>query len=77
LNSWLVKNYWKQIAEKVDKSKWYMDPQEVNAYYSSSVNEIVIPAGILQAPFYTSGLPQYLNYGGIGVVIGHEITASN
>ncbi|OBZ89812.1 Endothelin-converting enzyme 1 [Choanephora cucurbitarum] len=71
---WNVKNEWKKFAEVVDKAEWYMTPHEVNAYYTPVFNEIVVPAGILQNPFYHSDLPQYLNYGGIGVVIGHEIT---
>ncbi|KAI8334149.1 hypothetical protein EDC96DRAFT_488244 [Choanephora cucurbitarum] len=71
---WNVKNEWKKVAEEVDKAEWYMTPHEVNAYYTPVFNEIVVPAGILQNPFYHSDLPQYLNYGGIGVVIGHEIT---
>ena len=73
---WNVKNEWKKFAEVVDKAEWYMTPHEVNAYYTPVFNEIVVPAGILQNPFYHSDLPQYLNYGGIGVVIGHEITVS-
>ncbi|GAA5809890.1 hypothetical protein MFLAVUS_003305 [Mucor flavus] len=71
---WSLKKEWKDIGQKVNKDIWYMDPQEVNAYYTPTFNEIVIPAGILQSPFYDSDLPRYLNYGGIGVVIGHEIT---
>lgn len=72
--SWTIKKSWGKVGQKVDKERWFMDPHEVNAYYSPNNNEIVVPAGILQAPFYTSDIPQYLNYGGIGVVIGHEIT---
>ncbi|CEP10669.1 hypothetical protein [Parasitella parasitica] len=71
---WDNKKSWSQIGQKVDKSVWHMDPHEVNAYYSPVFNEVVIPAGILQSPFYHSELPNYLNYGGIGVVIGHEFT---
>ena len=51
-----------------------MNPQTVNAYYSSSKNEIVFPAGILQPPFFNAEVDDALNYGGIGTVIGHEIT---
>lgn len=72
--AWDTKKSWDQIGQKVDKSVWHMDPHEVNAYYSPVVNEVVIPSGILQPPFYHSELPNYLNYGGIGVVIGHEFT---
>lgn len=74
---WTMKKEWSQIGQKVNKDTWYMDPHEVNAYYTSTFNEIVIPAGILQGTFYNSNIPQYLNYGGIGVVIGHEITVNN
>lgn len=51
-----------------------MTPPMVNAYYSPTKNEIVFPAGILQAPFYTRSSPNALNFGGIGVVVGHELT---
>ncbi|KAG1151811.1 hypothetical protein G6F37_004436 [Rhizopus arrhizus] len=68
------KKEWSNIGKKVNKDEWYMNPHEVNAYYSPNFNKIVIPAGILQSPFYNTELPSYLNYGGIGAVIGHEIT---
>ncbi len=58
----------------VDKSEWGMTPQTVNAYYSSSKNEIVFPAGILQPPFFDPEAEDALNYGGIGAVIGHEFS---
>ncbi|KAL1923709.1 uncharacterized protein VTP21DRAFT_8689 [Calcarisporiella thermophila] len=67
----------KQLADfgkPVDKSVWSMNPHTVNAYYQPVFNEIVFPSGILQSPFYDAKLPEYLNYGGIGVVAGHEIT---
>ncbi|KAK2526710.1 Ece1 [Columba livia] len=54
--------------------QWSMTPPTVNAYYSPTKNEIVFPAGILQAPFYTRASPKSLNFGGIGVVVGHELT---
>ncbi|KAI8880647.1 zincin, partial [Backusella circina FSU 941] len=73
-HSWFFKKEWSRVGQPVDKTKWYMDPQDVNAYYSPTSNQVVVPAGILQPPFYGDGLPEYLNYGGIGVVIGHEIT---
>lgn len=53
---------------------WITGPAIVNAFYSSYSNQICLPAGILQAPFYDPNYPNYLNYGGIGSVIGHEIT---
>lgn len=63
-----------KLGKSVDKDEWFMSPQTVNAYYSSSKNEIVFPAGILQPPFYSTEADDALNYGGIGAVIGHEFT---
>lgn len=63
-----------KLGQPVDKDEWYMTPQTVNAYYSSSGNEIVFPAGILQSPFYHPKYDDAVNYGGIGAVIGHEFT---
>lgn len=57
-----------------NKKKWEMNPQTVNAYYSPSNNEIVFPAGILQPPFFQASFPYSLNFGAIGVVMGHELT---
>jgi putative endopeptidase len=62
------------LNKPVDKSKWYMPPQMVNAYYSSEMNEIVFPAAILQPPFFDAEADMAANYGGIGAVIGHEIS---
>ncbi|KAG0749219.1 hypothetical protein G6F62_000566 [Rhizopus arrhizus] len=70
----IIKKDWNKIGKKVNKNEWQMTPHEVNAYYTPNYNEVVIPAGILQSPFYNTELPDYLNYGGIGSVIGHEIT---
>ena len=64
----------KKLGEPVDQEEWFMTPQTVNAYYSSSQNEIVFPAGILQPPFYSVDADAALNYGGIGAVIGHEFS---
>jgi putative endopeptidase len=61
-------------GKPVDKAKWYMSPQTVNAYYNPSSNEICFPAGILQPPFFYMNGDDAINYGGIGVVIGHEMT---
>jgi predicted metalloendopeptidase len=58
----------------VDRGEWGMSPQTVNAYYNSSLNEIVFPAGILQPPFFDPIADPAVNYGGIGAVIGHEIS---
>jgi len=63
-----------KLGQPVDKDEWFMTPQTVNAYYSSSQNEIVFPAGILQPPFYSVNADNALNYGGIGAVIGHEFS---
>jgi len=63
-----------KLGKPVDKEEWFMSPQTVNAYYSSSKNEIVFPAGILQSPFYSYEADHAINYGGIGAVIGHEFT---
>ncbi len=58
----------------VDRSRWYMSPQTVNAYYNPTTNEICFPAGILQAPYFDPNADEASNYGAIGVVIGHEMT---
>lgn len=62
------------LEKPVDKQKWYMTPQTVNAYYNPSSNEICFPAGILQYPFFDMSADDAFNYGAIGVVIGHEMT---
>lgn len=62
------------LGKPVDKTKWYMTPQTVNAYYNPSSNEICFPAGILQPPFFDMSADDAFNYGAIGVVIGHEMT---
>uniref|UniRef100_A0A8C1VRJ9 Neprilysin n=1 Tax=Cyprinus carpio TaxID=7962 RepID=A0A8C1VRJ9_CYPCA len=64
----------KKLKIKVNKEEWITGAAVVNAFYSSSRNQIVFPAGILQPPFFGKGQPWSLNYGGIGMVIGHEIT---
>lgn len=63
-----------KIGKPVDKTEWLMHPQTVNAYYEPTQNEIVFPAGILQPPFFNDAADDAMNYGGIGAVIGHEIT---
>lgn len=62
------------FGKPVDKTRWYMSPQTVNAYYSPLTNEICFPAGILQKPFFDPEADDAMNYGAIGVVIGHEMT---
>lgn len=64
----------KKAGKPVDRAEWWMGPQMVNAYYDPSKNEIVFPAAILQPPFFDVKGDDALNYGGIGIVIGHEIT---
>jgi putative endopeptidase len=63
-----------KIGKPVDRSEWGMTPPTVNAYYSPTVNEIVFPAGILQPPFFDPNADPAVNYGGIGAVIGHEMS---
>ena len=63
-----------KLGKPIDREEWGMTPQRVNAYYSPTKNEIVFPAAILQPPFFELGTPAPLNYGGIGAVIGHEIS---
>ncbi len=63
-----------KIGKPVDKTEWQMTPPTVNAYYNPTFNEIVFPAGILQFPFFDLGADDAINYGGIGMVIGHEMT---
>ena len=62
------------LGKPVDKDKWFMTPQTVNAYYNPATNEICFPAGILQYPFFDMNADDAFNYGAIGVVIGHEMT---
>lgn len=63
-----------KIGKPVDRDEWFMSPQTVNAYYSPTMNEIVFPAGILQPPFFYLDGDDAVNFGAIGVVIGHEMT---
>ncbi len=63
-----------KLGQPVDKTEWYMTPQTVNAYYNPLANEIVFPAAILQPPFFDMKADDAVNYGGIGAVIGHEIS---
>jgi putative endopeptidase len=62
-----------RLGQPVDREEWWMTPQTVNAYYRSTLNEIVFPAAILQPPFFDPEADDAVNYGGIGAVIGHEI----
>jgi len=69
-----VQRNFHKIGKPVDKSEWGMTPPTVNAYYNPAMNNINFPAGILQPPFYNPKASDAVNYGGIGVVIGHELT---
>ena len=69
-----VKRDLAKIGKPLDRTQWQMTPPQVNAYYDSSMNEIVFPAGILAPPFYSIGSTRAANYGGIGMVVGHELT---
>ncbi|MGC4041040.1 MAG: M13 family metallopeptidase [Flavobacterium sp.] len=71
---WSWKKDLEKLGKPVDKTEWGMSPQTVNAYYNPSYNEIVFPAAILQPPFYNYQADEAVNYGGIGAVIGHEIS---
>ena len=71
---WHQKEYLSKWGKPVDRTEWGMTPQTINAYYNPLNNEIVFPAGILQAPFFDPDASDAENYGGIGVVIGHELT---
>ena len=73
-NMWQTKKALEKWGKPVDRTEWGMTPQTINAYYNPLNNEIVFPAGILQAPFFDPEASDAENYGGIGVVIGHELT---
>lgn len=74
ISQWRYNYNVSQLGKPVDKTRWGMSPPTVNAYYSPTNNEIVFPAGILQFPFFDFGADDAVNYGGIGSVIGHEMT---
>ncbi len=71
---WRKEDNLRKFGKPIDRTEWGMTPPTVNAYYNSSMNEIVFPAGILQPPFYDPKADDAVNYGGIGAVIGHEMT---
>ena len=68
-----VQRRWDKLGGPVDRSEWHMTPQTVNAYYDPTMNEIVFPAAILQAPFFDPKADDASNFGAIGAIIGHEI----
>ncbi len=74
VNEWWYQKNLSEVGKAVDKTKWGMSPQTVNAYYNPLYNEIVFPAGILQPPFFNFHADPAVNFGGIGAVIGHEMT---
>jgi putative endopeptidase len=74
VSDWSYEKKLEKVGKPVDKSEWGMTPQTVNAYYNSSNNEIVFPAAILQPPFFNFKADPAVNFGGIGAVIGHEIS---
>ncbi len=73
-SAWHSDDQMSEAGKPVDKDKWHMGPQTVNAYYNPSTNEICFPAAILQPPFFNAEADDAVNYGAIGVVIGHEMT---
>lgn len=73
-SEWFVQDNYNKLGKPVDTEEWFMTPQTVNAYYSPMLNEICFPAGILQPPYFDIKANDALNYGAIGVVIGHEMT---
>ena len=74
VNEWVYQKSLEKVGKPVDKTKWGMSPQTVNAYYNPLYNEIVFPAAILQPPFFNFEADPAVNFGGIGAVIGHEMT---
>ena len=73
-SAWYVKDNLSKLGKPTDKTEWGMTPQTVNAYYNPTTNEICFPAAILQKPFFDPDADDPVNYGGIGVVIGHEMS---
>lgn len=73
-SKWWMNDNLSKVGQPVDKTEWHMTPSTVNAYYNPTSNEIVFPAGILQPPFFSEYADDAVNYGGIGAVIGHEIS---
>jgi putative endopeptidase len=73
-SEWANKDEISKFGKPIDRGEWGMTPPTVNAYYNPPMNEIVFPAGILQPPFYDPKADDAVNYGGIGAVIGHEMT---
>ncbi len=74
VGEWAFQKALDKVGKEVDKTKWVLPPQTVNAYYDPTNNEIIFPAGILQPPFFSFEADPAVNFGGIGGVIGHEMT---
>ena len=74
VDAWKYNFMISRLGKPVDRTRWSMTPPTVNAYYSATLNEIVFPAGILQFPFFDPNADDAVNYGGIGAVIGHEMS---
>ncbi|CEF63708.1 Phosphate-regulating neutral endopeptidase [Strongyloides ratti] len=64
----------RRLKKPVDRSLWYQGPAQVDAFYAPNLNEMIFPAGIMQFPFLTPGVPNYITYGMVGAVIGHEVS---
>merc|ERR1739844_31948 len=73
-NEFTLKAHMKKLFKLVNRTRWSMTPDAVNAYYTPSKNQIVFPAGILQSPFFNLDYPKSINYGAMGVVMGHELS---
>jgi endothelin-converting enzyme len=67
---------WFSLSKKRDPGTWEMIPTEVNAYYQPQANEMVFPAGVLQAPYFSKDYPEYLGFGSMASLAGHELTVS-
>ncbi len=74
VSEWYTRDNFAELTKPVDRDEWHMSPQTVNAYYNPTTNEICFPAAILQPPFFNPAADDAVNYGAIGVVIGHEMT---
>ncbi|MCY1062036.1 M13 family metallopeptidase [Nannocystis sp. SCPEA4] len=74
IRKFLLRRDFDRVSQPVDKGEWHMPPALVNAYYNPSANEMVFPAGILQPPYFSAEFPMAMNFGGIGMVMGHELS---
>lgn len=74
IRGFLFRRDFDRVGKPVDKGEWHMPPALVNAYYNPSANEMVFPAGILQPPYFSAKFPMAMNFGGIGMVVGHELS---